>query len=320
MPAKVTFGQLKRLDLRSIWSSESRHFTPWLAENIQELGNVLGMDLEITASEAPVGDFAVDLLTRDLGSGSVVVIESQFGPTDHDHLGKLLTYASGLGASAVVWIAESIREEHRQALEWLNQRTDADTMFFAIVLEVLQIDESQPAFNFRLVVFPNKWQKATHGAGVDRPSARGEAYREYFQKLIDALREKHKFTGARVAQPQNWYTFASGYSGAVYGSSFAQAGRVRVELYIDEGDYDQNKKLFDWLEARKGMIEQSFGEKLEWERLDDRRASRVAVYRPGDITSDEATLGEIRSWSIDRLLKFKAVLMPLLKEYSTSIR
>jgi hypothetical protein len=191
-------------------------------------------------------------------------------------------------------------------------------MFFAIVLEVLQIDESQPAFTFRLVVFPNKWQKATRGVRVDRPSPRGEVYRDYFQKLIDELREKHKFTGARVAQPQNWYTFASGYSGAAYGSSFAQGGRVRVELYIDEGDYDQNKKLFDWLEARKGIIEQSFGEKLEWERLDDRRASRVAVYQPGDITSDEAQLGEIRSWPIDRLLKFKAVFMPLLKEYSTA--
>ena len=198
------FGELKRPDLRSIWKHEARDFTPWLAENIQRLGQALGMDLELDEREASVGEFSLDLLARDLGTGRTVVIENQSGVTDHDHLGKLLTYAGGFDAATVVWLGEQIREEHRQALERLNQRTDPETQFSGVVAEILQIDDSMPAYNFRTVVFPNEWQRTRRAK--KRTSSRGDAYRDYFQLLIDELREKHGFTGARLGQPTSWFT------------------------------------------------------------------------------------------------------------------
>lgn len=309
------FGELKRLNLRTVWLNEARDFTPWLASNIQRLGEALGMELELTQREASVGNFSLDLLAKDLGTGKTVIIENQFEATDHDHLGKLLTYAAGFDASVVLWIAESIRDEHRQALEWLNQRTDSETQFFGVVVEILQIDDSKPAYNFKLVVFPNEWQKTKRQQPEKVLSSKAETYRDYFQLLIDELREKHRFTGARVGQPQSWYSFSSGFSGITYGAGFALGNRVRAELYIDCGDGDKNKELFDWLAQEKEKIEGEFGEPFEWGRLDDKRASRIAVYRQGSIDDNEQALEEIRAWTVERLLKLKKVFSGRLKKY-----
>lgn len=311
---KAKLGTLRRLSPRQLWSSESADFTPWLAENLQQLSEVIGIELELLQTEAAVGDFSLDILARDLASSRTVVIENQFGPTDHDHLGKLLTYASGTGAEALVWIAEEVREEHRQTLEWLNERTDEETSIFALELEVLQIEDSAPAFNLKPVVVPNKWQKATRTASRPGATPKGQAYLEYFDGLLTELREKHRFTKAKVAFRQNWYSFSSGIRGVAYGTSFAQGGRVRAEVYIDTEDQSANKQLFDSLHSRREQIEGQFGTPLTWERLDDRRASRIAVYRPGSIEADEATLTEIRSWAIDQLLRFRDILGPSIRK------
>ena len=310
----LQFGAIKRLNLRDIWSKESSDFTPWLADNISALGEALGMELELETREAGVGDFSLDLLAKDLGTGQVVVIENQLTPTDHDHLGKLLTYAAGFGASTVVWVAETIRDEHRQALEWLNQRTGSDTQLFGVVVEVLQIDDSRPAYNFKPIVFPNEWQKARRGQATSQVSSRGEAYREFFQALIDDLREKHNFTGAHVGQPQSWYAFSSGFGGIPFGASFAQGGRVRVDVYIDQGNAERNKALFDALRDQKEPIESECRAPLEWERLGDKRASRIAVYRDGSIGASEDELRDIHKWMVEALLKFKRVFSPRIKE------
>ncbi|MCA9917483.1 MAG: DUF4268 domain-containing protein [Anaerolineales bacterium] len=316
----TSFGILQRLELRDIWKNEAKDFTPWLAEHIQELGDSLGLELELTQREANVGDFSLDLLAKDLGTGKIVIIENQLSRTDHDHLGKLLTYASGFDASTVIWIAETIRDEHRQALEWLNQRTDSETHFFGVVIEVLKIDFSKPAFNFKPIVFPNEWQKTQRKRTENSISPRGEAYKEFFQNLIDELRENHRFTGAKIGQPQNWYSFASGHAGVTYGASFGQGAKARVELYIDLGDFDKNKLLFDNLMENKNLIEEEFGETFTWERLDEKRASRIAIYRPGSIDDDKEVLVAIRAWMIERLLKFKQVFSKRLKKHQKIIR
>ena len=314
------FGQLKKVHLRDIWSNEAADFTPWLAEHIDALGDALGLELELTQREASVGDFSLDLLAKDLGSSRTVIIENQLAQTDHDHLGKLLTYAAGFNASTVIWLSEVVRDEHRQALEWLNQRTDTETHFFAVVMEVLRIDASKPAFNFKPVVFPNEWQKSKKPKLSGTTSQRGEKYRAYFQALIDELREKHKFTGARAGQPQNWYSFSSGIQGIQYSAVFAQGGKARAEIYIDQGDQDLNKELFDALKRREREVTDAFGSPLKWERLDERRASRIAIYRDGTIESSDSDLEDIRKWHIKHLLNIKKVFTSEIKQALRSKR
>jgi hypothetical protein len=309
------FGKIKKLNLRDIWSKEAHDFTPWIADNISALGVALGMELELDAREASHGDFSLDLLAKDLGSGNPVIIENQLTQTDHDHLGKLLTYAAGFNAESIIWVSERIRDEHRQALEWLNQRTDVHTQFFGVVIEVIQIDDSKPAYNFKPIVFPNIEVKNNRSQAVGLNSPKGEAYRAYFQALLDDLRENHKFTGARMGQPQNWYSFSSGFSGVTYGAVFAQNNRVRVEVYIDLGDREKNKALFDALElpGEKEEIEAECLAPLSWEKLDEKRASRIAAYREGSIDASDEELREIHAWMIENLLKFKKVFGPRIK-------
>jgi len=310
----MQFGKIKKLNLRDIWFKEAKNFTPWLADNIDALGEALGMELELKETEAAVGDFSLDLLAKDLGTGHTVIIENQLTQTDHDHLGKLLTYAAGYDASVIVWIAEFVRDEHRQTLEWLNQRTYEDTLFFGVVIEVITIDDSKPAYLFKPVVSPSEWQKSRKRQAGASISARGEAYRKYFQELIDELREKHQFTNAKIGQPQNWYSFTSGVSGVYYGASFAQGGRVRTELYIDFGEVEKNKVFFDWLHEQKEEIHNRFGSELAWDPLDERRASRVSVYMAGSIESSAEELTQIKAWHVENLIRLKGVLTPYVKQ------
>lgn len=303
------FGVLNKVGLREIWPHEASDFTPWLAENIDELGKALGMDLELIEQEASVGDFSLDILAKDLGTSRSVIVENQLTQTDHDHLGKLITYAAGFDASIVIWVSDSIREEHRQAMDWLNQRTDSETSFFGVVVEVIKIDDSKPAFNFKLVASPNEWQKnkkrQTQRTSV---STKGEKYQNYFQNLIDDLRDIHRFTSAKAGQPQNWYSFSSGVSGMTYGANFSQGGKARAELYIDLGDHEKNKYVFDQFFNIKGEIEDSLGQEISWERLDNKRASRLALYIDGSIEESDSELEKVKNWHIEQLLKLKAAL------------
>lgn len=310
----LKFSELKRVPLREKWKHEASEFTPWMAEHIQKLGDALEMDLEVIDTEASVGDFSLDLLAQDLGSSKIVVIENQLTRTDHDHLGKLLTYASGFDASTVIWIAEEVRDEHRQTLEWLNQKTDAETQFFAVVPEVLQIDDSNPALEFKLVVSPNEWQKSQKQKTSTNPSPRGEKYKSYFQVLIDDLREKYKFTGAKTGIAQNWYNFSSGFGRIGYGAWFAKGDKVLTYVIIRQKDDENRIKIFNMLKNRKKDIESKFGSTLEWTRDAEKSTSRIAVYRDGGIELSDSELEEIREWHIKNLLKFKEVFTPELEQ------
>ena len=308
------FGELKKVPLREIWPHEAHDFTPWLAENIEALGDALGLELDLTGSEASVGEFSLDLLAKDLNSSRTVIIENQLSQTDHDHLGKLLTYAAGFDASTVIWISREVRDEHRQALEWLNQRTDTETHFFAVVVEVLKIDDSKPAFDFNLVVFPNEWRKTKRQETATKLSPKAEQYQTYFQELINELRERHDFTGARRALPLNFYRFGSGIKEIRYLASFMKGGKVCAAIDIMGPEQGQNKKLFDALEKRNTDFSLKFGDGLCWERADKNISSKIAVYCDGDIESTHNELEEIREWHIENLLKLKDVFTPEIKQ------
>ena len=250
-----------------------------------------------------------------------MVIENQLEPTDHDHLGKLLTYAGGYDANVIVWLAKDFRDEHRQALDWLNQHTDEDTEFFGVVVEVWKIDGSRPAPHFNIVAAPNGWRReAVRSARDTKASDKNRRYQAFFQELMDALRERG-FSNARKAQLQSWYYFSAGHAQRVqYGATFAQVKRARIEVYIDNTDKNWNKTLFDRLTERKESIESDLSEILEWDRLDEKRASRIAVVRQGSIDDDPETLKEIESWMIVKLLDFKRAFGPRLDELATDLR
>lgn len=316
MTERQDLATIERVDLREIWRDEAANFTPWLAENISQLGEALSMDLEVETAEAPVGAYSLDILARDVGNSHLVIIENQLEVTDHTHLGQLLTYMAGFEANVVVWIAKEFRDEHREALDLLNRRTGENTQFFGVEVELWKIEDSRPAVNFKLVAMPNEWRKrdASDVRTAGRASPRKERYRAFFQKLLDTLREDHSFTNARKGQPENWYYFSAGHAQRVqYGADFS-GGRARVYVYVDNEDRDWNKSLFDQLHERRADIESELGEALEWERMDEHRASRISVVRHGTIDDDDETLGEIHGWMVEKLLDFRRVFGPRLDE------
>ena len=306
-------GRLEHVEPRALWESEPSDFTPWLGANLGLLGEALGLDLEFSQTEAEVGSFSADIEARDTGRDRKVIIENQLEATDHRHLGQLLTYAAGLDAAVIVWISPEIREEHRQALDWLNRQTGEKIEFFGVALEVVRINDSKPAVVFRLAASPNAWSKTISAAQSSQASSRERAYQDFFQLVMDELREKHQFTNARRAQPQSWYSFRSGIvSDITYNAAFASGNRLRAELYIDIGDAAKNKAIYDALMTRKSEIEGLTGG-LVWERLDRRRACRISLVRSNTTIEDAVNHGdEMRTWLVQALLKVRAAFGPRL--------
>ena len=207
-------------------------------------------------------------------------------------------------------MADEIPTELRHVVEFLNRQMDP--------AEVLAVEIKQYVGGDLKTLVPRIMGQTVEAqqkklGSTKKPSEKGEAYRQFFQRLIDQLRERH-FTKARVGQPQNWYAFASGLQGISYSARFAQGGQACAEIYIDRGDAALNKGLFDALASMKDSLESEFEEALNWERLDERRASRVAVYRTGTVEDDPQNLEEIQGWMVDRLLRFKKVFAPRLEE------
>ena len=288
-------SDIQHVDLREVWPNEAKDFTPWLAENISKLGEALGLELELQSKEAPVGSYSLDLLAHDLESDRPVIIENQLEATNHTHLGQLLTYASGYDAHVAVWIAKEFRDEHRQALDWLNQRSDENTEFFGVVIEAWKIDNSRPAPYFKLVATPNDWRKGKVTSKQEGAlSERQEAYRVFFQELIDRLTEKPQFTGAAGAAGKAWprprFSFLSGLPYLYYEAKFTHEDKASVGLYIASRDKDRNEILFDKLRENREAIESELQESIEWNRMEDSKACRIAVTRPGDITDSPETL------------------------------
>lgn len=310
----INLATIERVDLRKVWRYEATNFTPWLAENISRLGEALGLDLELQEPEAAVGGYSLDILATDLNGNRTVVIENQLESTDHSHLGQLLTYAAGLDANVVVWITKEFRDEHRQALDWLNQHTDEETDFFGVAVEAWKIDGSRPAPHFNLVATPNGWRKEAvkRSRGERVLSERQEQYRIFFQQLIDTLRKEHRFTNAKKASPANWCNFPTGCGWVTYGANFGGEREARVEIYINHGDHERNTRLLDDLSQHKNEIESKLCRPLDWQRMEGRKACRIVVTRDGSIDDDDDALAETRTWMINTLLEFKRVFGPHL--------
>jgi Domain of unknown function (DUF4268) len=284
-------AKLVSLDPHNVWSHEAHDFTPWLLENAEELGEVLGIDVELTTNEHPVGRFALDLIGRDLTNDCVLIVENQLTTTDHGHLGQILTYAAGTEAGTIVWMATDFREEHRQALDWLNMLAEGNARFFGVEIGAVQIADSPPAPLFKLRAQPNDWaaQVATAARASSQVTGKGALYAEFWESLIERLREEHPgWSNARKAPSANWLTLPSPFRSAAYLSmGFASGSKLRLELYIDSQDPEAVEVLYRFLLDRRGEIEASYGESLVWEELPGKRASRLATYTEGDVANIE---------------------------------
>lgn len=305
-------GKLKRVDPRSVWQHEARDFTPWLQDNIGILAETVGLDLDLVETESLVGGYAVDLYAKDLSTGRWVIIENQLEQTDHSHMGQLMAYAAGKEAGVIIWISPKFRDEHRQALDWLNEITDETVSFFGIELELLQVDDSLPAPHFKLVVQPNEWRKS-----ISRPpvSSRQQKYEVFFSELLDRVKAQHpNLTRATKAYPQNWFTYPVGRSGFFISTTFGQGNVFRVELYIDMGDRVKNKAAFDALHKDREAIESGIDKPVIWERLDDRQASRIYCSTNGNIDDDPVRLEELQDWASDLVWTLHKVFRPRIQK------
>lgn len=311
-------GRLSNLKVTDVWENEPRGFTPWLAqsENLKLLCDILGLDeLTDVKQEDPVGRFRVDITAREQ-NGGIVVIENQFGKTDHGHLGQIMTYLAGQqGHVTVVWIAERFNEEHRAVIDWLNANTSDDFAFFAVEVEVLRIGTSEPAPWFNVVAKPNIWSRALRASASEGETGEMRLSHQirlsYWAAFAEFLQNRQSEFKIRRANKDHWFEFPTGRSGSVISVTIStNKQQLGVEIY-NHGDV--TKAIFDGLFAQKDAIEREVGEKLDWQRLDRKKATRIALFRPGEDPADSATWPQQHEWLLSRMVKFKKAFATRLK-------
>ena len=317
----ISLGRLVSLPVREAWKDEARDFTPWLAEadNLALLGAALNLELELEAQEKSVGPFRADILCKLIGGDDHwVLIENQLARTDHNHLGQLLTYASGLDAVTIIWIADRFTEEHRSTLDWLNRITDEDFRFFGVEVEIWRIGDSAPAPKFNIVSKPNNWSKAVSSAArrienselTDTKLFQVEywgAFHEMLNKVGGAV------SGNRKPQPQSWMSYSIGRTGV--GSNAAMRlydGHARVEIYMSGANA---KSYFHQLSDDRDQIDEAFGPGLVWDELPEGLDSRIFFQHPqGFNFEDRAAWPQQHEWLALQLNKIHTTFKPFIRK------
>ena len=305
-------GKLEKVELRDIWISESTDFTPWLAreDNLAILSETLGLELELEAQEKAVGPFRADILCKDIGTSAWVLIENQLEKTDHSHLGQLLTYASGLEAVTIVWIASRFTDEHRSTLDWLNRITDETFRFFGVEVELWRIGGSPAAPRFNIVSKPNNWNKLVTQAAraIDEGELTGTKSLQlaYWGAFGTTLMAKGgPLARERKPQPQSWMTYSIGRSGFGINASMARPKRqVRAEIYIS---CPHAKAFYHLLHDQKVDIENELGYAVVWEELPEGRDTRISIALNNTNPENQADWPRQHEWLVVRMSEFYKV-------------
>jgi hypothetical protein len=305
-------GKLVKVPLREVWALEAAHFSVWLADNIDQLADALDLELGAAEREVAIGRYSCDIVAQDLSNGTKVIIENQLEPTNHTHLGQLVTYASGIDAGVVIWISPDFREEHRSALDWLNSHTGEAKQFFGIQIEAWQIDSSRPAPVFKVVASPNGWQKGVSGGGRRGiESQRTRFFIEFFSALAIELRAAD-FT--RVGKPGGYaWLIADRVRDNVYLSIAFSRTRLTVELAIESANALLNQDVFKALNEDREEIEGKLGLPLVWSFDESRRRQTIWTFREDVDRLSEASLEAARIWSVEAARRMKTVFEPYLK-------
>jgi len=310
--AGKTISRLRPVPLRELWKHEARDFSAWLAENLDYLGEVTGMSLSLVEQESAAGDFSVDILAED-AHGNPVIIENQLEKTDHDHLGKLITYMSNLNAKTAIWISSQPRPEHERAVQWLNETLPADTALYLIKLEAYRIADSPPAPMLTVVAGPSEESRKIGSRRKDL-AERNLLHREFWQSLIEKLQGRTRLHANLSPSTQHWLSAGAGKGGLGFNYVILKDG-WRVELYIDTPDQETNKRYFDHLHEHREEIESAFGEPLTWQRKDARRASSIEyVVRGKRGLKDRDAWPKIQEEMIDAMIRLHKALGPYVKK------
>jgi len=305
-------GKIKNVPLRKIWKNEARDFTPWLSENLSGLGKAVGLELEFEGMEVSVGPYSADILAKDIGTGQYVVIENQLEKTNHDHLGKCITYSSILDASAVIWIASEFTDEHKKALDWLNDHTSDEISFYGVKLELIQIDESTPALQFNIKSIPNEMvRQATKRKEQGELSETRKKQLEFWTVYEKKLKETGKIGSLQTPRPQYWFDVALGKSGVHLSNTFNTFENIiGVRVYIS------NKEADEWLpyfESNKEMIESDIGAELDWNPNPENRDKVITLTKPFEL-ADNNNWNEPIEWLVTQTLKFRATFSRLIMD------
>jgi len=280
-------GRIQQVPLREVWDNEATSFTPWLLENEDVLSDLLGMDITLERREESVGRFSLDLIGRNNEDGSIVIVENQLEGTDHSHLGQLLTYAGGLDAQTIIWVASEFRDEHRAALDWLNRVTGENVHFFGVVVRAVRIGDSVAAPDLSLAVEPNDFGKVVKAGNQSKwMEERGARYQEFWAQLMARLETDYPEFKTRKAPTRQYIGLPTKYTACHRGIAFGRSN-LKVELYLGASDAELNAARLESLYERKEEIEQVFGEGLTWEELEGRKAARVAFYRDASVLNED---------------------------------
>ena len=295
----LKLGRLEEVDVRKLWTHEQYDFSNWLAkeENIDLLNEALGLTLVDIEKEVFVGSYRCDIVANDETTGERIIIENQLEQSNHDHLGKVITYASGLDAKVIVWIVKEAREEHRSAVEWLNNNTNKDINFFLIEIHAYKIGDSLYAPKFEIVEKPNDFIKTgkTQSGSGDLNKSQSERL-IFWTRFNEIITERGKPFNIRKASTDHWYDIAIGTSAAHIGITLVNKENcIGVELYIND-----DKQIFDNLYQKKEKIENELGLSLDWQRLDGKKASRIMYRIPGLDFDNHSNYDELMNEIIDK--------------------
>lgn len=307
----MELGKLKTITPRKKWNNEARDFTPWLANNIEELNKTIGLELEVENTEVAVGPYSADILAKDTGTGKYVVIENQLEKTNHDHLGKSITYASVLDASSVIWIATNFTEEHKKSLDWLNDHTTDEISFFGVQIELWQIDDSNAALRFNVVSKPNQAvRQAARSKAVEDLSDSRKFQFDFWNNFKDKLAKTKKIPSLQTPRPQYWFDVSLGKSNIhISNTCNTEENMVGVRIYIGNKIADT---MLPYLEHEKVEIEKAIGQKLIWNPNPDNRDKVIYLQHSTDF-NDQQKVEEALNWLVEYTVKFRETFAKMIK-------
>lgn len=312
----MNIEKLEIVALREAFRHEAQNFTYWLETNIDALSQRIGMELTVLEREKTVGSFNVDLFCED-GTGNYVIVENQLERTDHDHLGKLLTYMVNLEAKTAIWVTPEVRHEHERVIDWLNESTSADYSFYLVQLEAVRIGESPYAPLFTVLAAPDE-QIQEIGDTKKELAERHNLYKDFWIGFLERSQTRTRLFSGRSPTTEYWFTLATGRSGISSNCLIFKDG-AGIELYIDVGDRERNKVAFDLLYADRDAIENECGESLDWQRLDDKRASRIRkVYHGYGSLKEPETWPELQEMLVEKIIQYDEVFRKRIAKIKTS--